>query len=345
MSWMYVTSNIKQTRRLQLVGGSTHIISLPRSWIDDLHLKPGSYLSLVKNQNDSITIFQESEKKLHAIATIGKNDSEESIRRKIIAIYLSGYNVIEIRTKGMEIPGGHRGIIRDLVRTTLMGTEIIEASSERMVLQVLTQLAQLSFDVALKRMYITTTNMHRDAIHALKEFDTDYADEVTKMDDEVDRFALYMMRNLSLALEDMQVLLDSGLKKSSECLEYRSIVKFVERIADHAALVAKKVKHLNSPIDKKTMIEVEAISIESLSVFENSMTALSKRDYSLAEKTAASVSCVIEREKKLMNTLKQDSNVAILKLILEDIRRTAEYSSDIAEVVMDGTVHTVVKAV
>lgn len=326
-----------------MVGGSTYVISLPKNWIDELQLKTGSYVSLVKNPNDSITVFQEeSRKKIHAIAVIGKNDSKESIRRKIIAIYLSGYNVIEIKTKGMEIPSSHRGIIRDLVRTTMMGTEIIEASSERMVLQVLTQLAQLSFSVALKRMYITATNMHRDAVHALREFDTDYADEVVKMDDEVDRFSLYMMRNLNLALEDAQVLLDSGLKKPSECLEYRTIVKYVERIADHAALIAKKIKYMKSTIDKQTLSKIETISNESLTVFENSMTALSKRDYSLAEKVASNVSKVIEREKKLMSTLKQNSNVAILKLILEDIRRTAEYSSDIAEVVMDGTVHTVV---
>ena len=327
-----------------MVGGSTYVISLPKNWIDDLELKTGTYVSLVKNPNDSITLFQEEiNKKIHAVTIVSKSDSKESIRRKIVAIYLSGYSIIEIKTKGMEIPSVHRGTIRDLVRTTLMGTEIIEASSERIVLQVLTHLAQLSFNVALKRMYITAINMHRDAMHALKEFDIDYADEVVKMDDEVDRFSLYMMRNLNLALENIQILLDSGLRKPSECLEYRTIIKCVERIADHAALVAKKIKYLKSPIDKQILKDIEIVSNESLSVFEKSMDALSKRDYSMAEKVASSVSEVIAKEKKQMNALKQDGNVAIIKLILEDIRRTAEYSSDIAEVVMDGTINTVVE--
>ena len=340
---MQVINDTRQTRRLQLVGGSTYVVSLPKNWIDDTQLKTGSYVSLTRNPNGSITLFQEERRrKVHAVAVIGKTDSKESIRRKIIAIYLSGYNVIEIKTRGVEIPSSHRGIIRDLVRTTLMGTEIIEASSERMVLQVLTQLAQLPFSVALKRMYITATNMHRDAIYALKEFDTDYGDEVVKMDDEVDRFGLYMMRNLNLALENVQVLLDSGLGKSSECLEYRTIVKCVERIADHAALIAKKIKYLGSPVDRQILRGIETISNESLAVFENSMTALLKRDYSLAENTASDASRVIEKEKKQMDALKQNGNIAILKLILEDIRRTAEYSSDISEVVMDGTVRTVV---
>ena len=337
-------SEIKQIRRLQLTGGSTYIVSLPKTWIDELQLKKNSNITLVKNRNDSITLFQEEQsKKTNATALIGKSDSKESIRRKIIAMYLSGYKTIEIKTKGMEISSIHRVAIKDLVRTTLMGTEIIEASSAKIVLQVLTQLAQLSFDVALKRMYLTATNMHQDAIEALKELNSDSAEEVLKIDDEVDRFSLYLMRNLNLALENTQVLLDSGLKKPSDCLGYRTVVKCVERIADHAGLVAKKVKYLESPIDKKILKEIEQISKESLTVFEDSITALSKRDYEGAEKVATSVTKVIEKEKKLMDFLKPDTNTAIIKLILEDIRRTAEYSRDISEIVIDETVQSVIE--
>jgi len=338
------TSEIKQLRRLQVTGGSTYTVSLPKTWIEELKLKKNSNVTLVKNRNDSITLFQEEKsKKTNAIALIGKSDSKESIRRKIIAIYLSGYKTIELKTKGIEITSTHRGAIRDLVRTTLMGTEIIEASSEKMVLQVLTQLAQLSFDVALKRMYITATNMHQEAMESLNEMDSEHAEEVLKMDDEVDRFSLYLLRNLNLSLENVQVLLDSGLEKPSDCLGYRTVVKCVERIADHAGLIAKKVKYLDSPIDKKTLKEIEQISKESLIVFENSITALSKRDYKMAEKVASSVTKVIERKKELMDSLKPNNNTTTIKLILEDIRRTAEYSRDISEIAIDETVQSVIE--
>ncbi|WP_316506483.1 phosphate uptake regulator PhoU [Nitrosopumilus sp.] len=333
-----------QTRRLQITGGSTYIVSLPKDWIDELKIKKNSDVTLIKNSNDSITLFQEEQSwSGHGVALVGVNDSKESIRRKIIAMYLSGYKIIEVKTKGMEIPSTHRSVIRDLVRNTLMGTEIIEASSEKMVLQVLTQLAQLSFDVALKRMHLTAMNMHREAIEALGDLNSEQGEEVIKMDDEVDRFSLYIMRNLNLALENVQILLDSGLKKSSECLGYRTVVKCVERIADHAALVAKKIKYLESEIDKKIFKEIKNLSGESLIVFENSIAALSKRDYAMAEKVASSVSAVIEKEKKQMDNLKASKNTAIIKLVLEDIRRTAEYSKDISEVVMDETIQSVIK--
>ena len=103
-------SEIKQLRRLQVTGGSTYTVSLPKTWIDELQLKKNSSITLVKNRNNSITLFQEEQnKKTNAIALIGKSDSKESIRRKIIAMYLSGYKTIEIKTKGIEISSIHRG--------------------------------------------------------------------------------------------------------------------------------------------------------------------------------------------------------------------------------------------
>jgi len=339
-------SQIKQIRRLQLTGGSTYTISLPKTWITELKLGKNSEVTLIKNLNDSITLFHKIEDvKKHAISSIGKNDTKESICRRIIAMYLSGYRIIEIKTKGIEISNSHRTIIRDLVRSTLMGTEIIESSAEKITLQVLTQLAQLSFNVALRRMYDSTTNMHMDSIIALKNQDIESAEEVSKLDDDVDRFSLYLMRNLNLALENTQILLDSGLSKPSDCLGYRTVVKCVERIADHAGLIAKKVKYLQSPINTKIMKEIESISTEALVVFKNSITAFSERDYNSAEKVAASVTSVIEKEKHLMDSLKHDENIAIIKLVLEDIRRTAEYSRDISEIVLDETVQSVIEEV
>ena len=337
-------SEIKQTRRLQLTGGSTYTVSLPKKWIDELQLKKNSDVTLVKNHNGSITLFQDEQiRKNNAATVIGKSDSKESIRRKIIAIYLSGYKTIEIRTKGIEITSTHRGAIRDLVRTTLMGTEIIEASSEKITLQVLTQLSQLSFSVALKRMHTTAKNMHEEAMEALNDLDLEHAEEIIKMDDEVDRFSLYLLRNLNLALENVQVLLDSGIEKPSDCLGYRTVVKCVERIADHAGLIAKKIKYMKPSTNKKIVKEIEQISKESVIVFDNSITALSKKDYTMAENVATNVTKVIEREKKLMDSLKHDENIAIIKLILEDLRRTAEYSRDISEIAIDETVQSVIE--
>ena len=56
--------------------------------------------------------------------------------------------------------------------------------------------------------------------------------EVIAMDDEVDRFSLYTIRQLKAAVEDDNIIKEIGLKTRRDCLGYRLITKSVERTAD-----------------------------------------------------------------------------------------------------------------
>ncbi len=69
----------------------------------------------------------------------------------------------------MKILSEHSRLIKDLVRRSMMGTEIVDSDSESITVQILSRLPELTFDVALKRMYLMTSNMHREAIEALEK--------------------------------------------------------------------------------------------------------------------------------------------------------------------------------
>jgi phosphate uptake regulator len=335
----------KQTRRIQISGGSTYTISLPKKWIDELGIKNGDNMTIIKNANRSMTLFpgldtEKPSKKV--IITISQKDSAESIRRKIIALYLTGHKTIQVTSKGVKILSEHSRLIKDLVRKSMIGTEIVESDSESITIQILTRLPELTFEVALKRMYLMTSNMHREAIEALKKFDVEYGEEVVRMDDEVDRFSLYMMRTLIMAIQNASMLYDVGLEQPSDCLNYRIVISRIERISDHAALIAKRIRFLKEPIDPKILKEIEVLSGEALNCFESSILALTKKDHLLAEKVASNIASVVEKEKEFMYGLKESKNSTAIKFILEDIRRTAEYSSDIVEVVINETIHNII---
>lgn len=344
---METIENNKQTRKMQLSGGSTYIISLPKNWIDELKIKVGENVTMVKNSNNSLTIFprEKSDQKTKSTAIIpsSQKDSGDFIKRKIIAAYLSGYKTIKIKTKGMRIPSEHSKSIRDLVRTAMIGTEIVESSSETIVIQILTRLPELSFDTALKRMYLMANNMVKEAIETLEEVDILHADEVKNMDDEVDRFSLYMRRNLVLAIGNESVLRDMGLKKPSDCLGYRTVVSRIERIADHASLIAKRTKFIEEKIDPKILNKIKNLSEKSLEVFEESISSIQEHDFEKAEKVAEKVDQVIEEEKEIMSKIKEnEKNVTVIRFVLEDLRRIAEYSSDIAEVAIDENIQNII---
>jgi phosphate uptake regulator len=341
-----IIENTKQTRRMQLSGGSTYIISLPKNWIEELKIKVGENITIVKNSNQSLTLFpreQNDGKKTTAVIYSSQKDSGDSVKRKIIATYLAGYKIIQIKTKGMKIPAEHSRSVRELVRSSMIGTEIVESSSEAMTIQILTRLPELSFETALKRMYLMAANMVKESIEALEEADTTHAEGVVNMDDEVDRFGLYMRRNLVLAVENENILQDMGLKRPSDCLEYRTIVSKIERIGDHASLIAKRIKFIEEDIDSKIIIKIKKLSEKSLEVFEEAITAVQNHDFQKGENVAEKVSKVIEDEKEIMSKIKEnEKNSTIIRFVLEDLKRIAEYSGDIAEVAIDENIHNII---
>ncbi|MEK6865316.1 MAG: phosphate uptake regulator PhoU, partial [Thermoproteota archaeon] len=305
---MKTIENTRQTRKIQLSGGSTYIISLPKDWIEELKIKVGENITIVKNSNQSLTLFPrelEDKKNTTAVIYSSQKDSGDSVKRKIIAVYLAGYKIIQIKTKGMKISSEHSRSVRELIRLSMIGTEIVESSSEAMTIQILTRLPELSFETALKRMYLMATNMVKESIESLEEADTSHADAVVNMDDEVDRFGLYMRRNLVLAVGNENILQDMGLKRPSDCLEYRTIVSKIERIGDHASLIAKRIKFIEEKIDPKIIIKIKKLSEKSLEVFEEAITAVQNHDFQKGENVAEKVSKVIEEEKEIMSKIKE----------------------------------------
>ena len=339
--------NDREIRKLQLVGGSTYVLSLPKKWVDELKLKTGDPVSIIKNVNKSLSILPSTNysgtKITKSKAMISQKDSVESIKRKIIAMYLAGYQIIEIHAKGGRVQLEHKQAIRDLVRRNMIGTEIVETTAESITIQILTSLPELSISDSLKRMFLLTVTMHRQAIDALKEMDVELGEEISHLDDEVDRFSLYILRNLTLAVENEKILRDIGLKKPSDCISYRIVVKSIERIADHAVSIASRIKFLKSTLEPVLIQKITQLSEDSLKVFEDSILALNKRDYSLADSVASNACRIAEKEKEFTDSLEESRKYSsIIKFVLEDIRRTAEYSSDIAEAVINETVQDVI---
>ena len=332
---------------MQLSGGSTYIISLPKNWIEELKIKVGENVTIVKNSNRSLTLYprerNEVKEKTVAVIITSQQDSAETTRRKIIAAYLAGYKTIRIKTKGMRIPVEQTRSIRNLVRSTMIGTEIVESSSDVMSIQILTRLPELSFDIALKRMHLMANNMVKEVMEALEDVDLAHAEDIINMDDEVDRFGLYMRRNLIWAVGNENILQEIGLEKPSECLGYRTVISRIERIADHAVMIAKRIKFVDEKIEQKILVKIKDISQKSLEVFEKSVAAVQAHDFEKGEKVAEMVSSIIEEEKQIMNKVKEtEKNETVIRFILEDIRRIAEYSSDIAEVAIDGNIQNVI---
>jgi phosphate uptake regulator len=321
------------------------MLALPKRWVKEMGLHPGDQI-IVARQSDASLLITRKEgavrgSKGEVTIDFSQKDSAGSLVRKLISVYLLGYNVIHAKGKEGRLNSVQRGVIKEAVRRHLVGTEVIADSTEEITLQVLLSYPELSVENALRRMFLLTASMHKDALLALKGFDKDSAEGVIKTDDEVDRFSIYVIRQLQMAVQNTRVLEEIGLATMRDCLGYRLVVKSVERVADHAGGIAKAVLNMDEPLDEQILSKITQISDFALNLFEEAGLALFKRDYDSADRIFRSANLFEDMEKDLIVTMERErpaGSYYSLRLIIEDIRRTAEYASDMAEIVLNMTV-------
>ena len=332
------------TRRIQFSGKSSYIIALPKRWIEDMKLSAGSELTISRYGSSSLIITHKSQApqslRSEALIESSTKDHPHSLIRRIISAYLLGYTIIHVKAKEGKFDLQHKEMVKETVRKSLIGAEVIDESSSHITIQIFLGLPELSVENALRRMFLITASMHKDAINALCDLDHEVAAGIIKADDEVDRFSLYTIRQLKLAVSDSRTLEKIGLEAPRDCLGYRVIVKSVERVADHAASIAQNVLQLKSKLPEEMLSNIRKLSDLALSFFERSSQALFKRDYGAAEKMILDASAIDESVKdllKIINAASASEQSYVARLIVEDIKRTAEYATDIAEIVLNLT--------
>ena len=346
---MRTGSDNKEVRKVQFTGRSTYVLSLPKKWIEELHLHAGDQVTLIRELDNSLSIVPvstgPSETLSEVTSMVLPTEGGNALKRKVVSMYLAGYNIIHLKLKAGRINPTLRDAVREVVRRNLVGTEMIADASDIITLQVLLSLPELSVNTAIRRMYLIASSMHRDAISALSEVNHELAREVIKSDDEVDRFSLYILRNLVMATQNGRVLREMGLKNPSDCLSYRVAVKSIERVADHACGIAESASRLKEKIPKDSLQKVEKMSQLALAVLSDSVEALLRRDYQLADKTVDNSENIKPLEEEAIAAVEKDKihDPASIKLVLEAIRRTAEYSSDIAEAALNETINEVIE--
>ena len=337
-------------RKLQVTGGSTYIISLPKKWITQNQLSKGSVITIRGEDGGTLSIIPSDvavkQKSDEAFVKVSPKENSSSIIRKTVSTYLVGYNLINIRAeKQQQLSSKQRNEIRSFVRHMLVGTEIVTDTPSQLTLQVLLSYPELSVQSALRRMCIITSSMHKDAITALKKLDYQAAKDIITTDNEVDRFNLYIVRQLKMAIQNQRIIKEIGLTNARDCLGYRLVTKSVERTADHAANIAENVIAIKKRLSPEILEKVEKMSAISVSMFETAIEALFKQDFNLAESVIEKTRDVVSLEKETIGSFQKTGSEesANLRLIIESVRRTAEYASDIAEIVLNLTITSIIE--
>ena len=344
------SSEDRYIRRVQVTGRGSYIVSLPKPWVEEAGLRKGGRVEFSKQENWGLTLTpfgstKYDDERSRCALSLPANIDPDALTRMIISSYVSGYSTIEIRSKSGNLPATVRDTIRDVARGKLVGTELVTESAQSATLQVLLSYPQLLVPDALRRMLSILNAMQQDAMQSLARLDKELANQVVKIDDEIDRFSLYVIRQLKWAVKHTTLLSRIGLASPVECLGYRIICKSVERSADHAARIALSVLVLQQAPAPALLKEANLLSQQSSRMMETALRALFARDYKLAETVLLERDKVTDLESKLVERLLKEKlpagDLSAMRLVSESLRRIGEYATDVAEVVLNSTVQEI----
>ncbi|RBI58709.1 histidine kinase [halophilic archaeon] len=323
-----------ETRKVQVTGGSTYTVSIPKTWANDSNIDVGDRIEL-HPEGDSMLLSP----KTNSNAIEGTFDitglNGASLTRTILTLYVSGFDVLTIETS--QISADQRSTIRDATQG-LVGFEVIEETSDQVVLQDLLDSSELSVPDAVNRIRLISLTMLKDALTALVENNGDLAHDVIERDDDVDRLWFMVARVFRSALRNASAAAEMTLSREA-CFDFHSSARQLERIADHAAKIAQLLLDLGEVSDE-VADALWDLHDDSTEVIDMAMDALFEDDGTEATKLANTAServRDIDEHNRHVNNLIKDLDAQqsqLLRLVVDSLSRCADYGGNIAETAM-----------
>src|SRR5438093_429533 len=277
-----------ELRRLQMTGGASYTVSLPKDWVKEQGLKAGDVVAVLPRSDSSLTLVPHEKipanqsKGAEVVLAPSKDQDREQILRIVVAQYLAGYDLIRIRFPTASRPD-LRTYIREAARRMFVGSEIIEESKDELIVQCLSTYGDFPAPKVISRMSLISKLMLRDAVESLKNRDTALSEEIIKRDEEVDRFYLFLIRQLTMAVLNRSLIQEIGLSDPRDCLVYRVVSKSLERIADHATTIARTASEIQSPLPQRLIEDLYKVSDLTSSVLEDALKSLTRVDGAIAK--------------------------------------------------------------
>ncbi len=320
-----------ETRKVQITGGSTFTVSLPKSWATDAGISSGTTVELYP-ESDSLLLTPRSETDREE-GTLDVSDLEgERLTRAVMTMYVSGFDLI--RLEAPRITTDQRRAIRSATQS-LVGVEILEETTDSVVIQDLLDSSELSIVNAVSRMRLIAASMLEDAVLGLIENDDDIANDVIERDDDVDRLWLVVSRIFRATLRSPRAAEELGLPRE-DCFDYHSSARQLERVADHAAKISNLALKLEA-IPDAVSEALLTLHDDVVDILEKAMDALvadeTEEANRLGHAAREAVLEIDEHTRQIDDMLRDLEPVQAqsLGLIVDSLSRSADYGGNIAE--------------
>ena len=330
----------RETRKVQLAGGSTYTVSLPKRWADEHGIEAGRQVHLRPNGDGSLVVraAPPQEADTETVRAPVEGYSEDDLRETVHALYAVGLNRFVLTAPDGFSTAKRRVITR--AATDLVGLEAVAETNARIVFQNLVTANNESVRRSVLQLEYVTIWMHRNAVMAVANADTAQAERVIERDDEADRLFGLVTRHFHRALTSMQEIEQLGVDRPT-MFDYYTTARQLERVADHAEKMATIARRLDDPSAADSIDELVSLAHQSREIVVDAASVLlggGSVEQAYAAHTARDelVEAIDSLDRALHDSSAPDTY--LLALALDSVRRTAEYGSNIAEAMIQASV-------
>ena len=319
-----------QERKVQLTGGSTLTVSLPKEWANDNGVASGDTVRLFPDKARMVIEPANANDELKAASVDVTGAGEMEVRRSILAFYTSGFTSITLTDRtGFD---RNRRVVAETARK-LIGLEIVDATETEIVLKNLLNARTVSVAQSTEQIQQVALSMHNDAVAALLAGDKQRAGHVSERDDQVDRLYAMVSRHFQRALENPVNAEELDLGRL-ELYDYQTTARQFERIADHAVKLATLTNRFEHPLPANLARQINTVSARSRDIAAQAASSLlANADTEMAHDALDRRDELIEEITAIERTLHEQEipESHLIALVLDSITRTAEYGGNIAE--------------
>ncbi|MFB6281106.1 MAG: PhoU domain-containing protein [Haloferacaceae archaeon] len=327
-----------ETRKVQVTGGSTYTVSIPKEWATENGVSAGSEVEFYPD-GDALFLTPKTEDE-HTEGSLDVADlAGEELVRAVMTMYVSGFDVISLEAN--RITTDQRRSIREATQG-LVGLEVLEETRDRIVIRDLLDSAELSVHDAVTRMRLIALSMLEDAVTALAEGDEDMARDVIQRDDDVDRLWMVVSRIFRTTLRTPKAAEELGVARET-CFDYQSAARQLERIADHATKIAHLARQVDEPVPEEVLSALAELHADAVEVIDGAMDALFVDDKAEATRMANDARQAVQEIDEYargIDELLRDLDPAraqLLGLVADSLSRSADYGGNIAETALQKT--------
>jgi phosphate uptake regulator len=318
-------------RTLQQTGGksgSSFLIILPKDWVVRQKLSKGDPVVVAEREDGCLIIDPRLPKTGETRSTTTK--IENNLRWEITSRYLLGFDEIRIASDD-PITNDQRDELKRVIKR-FVALEVTEEDDHQIVLRCLVDPTTLPVSTAMRRMNLITSRMIEDALNAYFEGAQKVAEEIIQRDEEVDRLFFLIVRELRSAVQYPRM---SELMKITpvEALDYRLAAQYIERIADLAVDIARRVE---DSLDGKLVKKLRLIGDKVKEMLSDSVNNLFKFDPKKVTRVTETERWLIQETAKLRQEIVTSPNgrPQTQLYVVDSLLRMGEGAKDITDLAL-----------